>query len=129
VTSPHLTTIGVPAVKTKPNLIRPITSDNHLKNEERVVLFCSQLEKLRETNPGSQPLQLKDLQIGLQIGQGAFAIVRRVIHKESQAVLALKTYDKKTLCKQEAKEAVHSEINILSAINHQNVMRLYEVID
>jgi len=44
-----------------------------------------------------QPLELKDFKIGLQIGQGAFAIVRRAVHKDSQHTIALKTYDKKNL--------------------------------
>jgi hypothetical protein len=44
-----------------------------------------------------QTLDLKDFSIGLKIGQGAFAIVRRVTHKETKAVLALKTYEKKNL--------------------------------
>ena len=72
---------------------------------------------------------MKDFTIGLQIGQGAFAIVRRSIHKESQAVLALKTYEKKNLMKAEPRQAVHNEINNLSDLRHPNIMRLYEVID
>ena len=42
------------------------------------------------------------------------AIVRRCTHKESQAVLALKTYEKKNLVKPEARDGVHAEIQILS---------------
>ena len=57
------------------------------------------IDQKREKNPDAQPLDLRDFRIGLQIGQGAFAIVRRAIHKESQAVIALKTYEKKNLTK------------------------------
>lgn len=35
--------------------------------------------------------------IGLQVGQGAFAIVRRAVHKQTKHIIAIKTYDKKNL--------------------------------
>lgn len=33
----------------------------------------------------------------IKVGQGAFAIVRRAVHKETRHVVAIKTYDKKNL--------------------------------
>ena len=72
---------------------------------------------------------MKEFQISLQIGQGAFAIVRRAQHKESKHVIALKTYDKKNLVEKEPQMAVHREINTLSDMWHQNIMKLHEVID
>lgn len=74
-------------------------------------------------------MDLRDFNIGLQIGSGSFAIVRRCVHKESGALIALKTYEKKNLMKPEAANAVHSEINNLAELDHPNIMRLYEVID
>lgn len=65
-------------------------------------LFQQIIEAKKDKNPSQQPLDLKDFTIGLQIGQGAFAIVRKAIHKDSQALLALKTYDKKNLTNKEA---------------------------
>jgi serine/threonine protein kinase len=55
--------------------------------------------------------------------------VRRAVHKESKAVIALKTYEKKNLKLDEAQQAVHNEITTLSQMNHPNIMRLHEVID
>ena len=40
---------------------------------------------------------MRDFQINLQIGAGAFAIVRRAQHKDSKHIIAIKTYDKKNL--------------------------------
>jgi hypothetical protein len=57
--------------------------DSKSKNEQRVLDFLRQVELKREKNSEKQPLDVKDFQIGLQIGQGAFAIVRRSVHKES----------------------------------------------
>ena len=57
--------------------------DSKSKNEQRVLDFLRQVELKREKNSEKQPLDVKDFQIGLQIGQGAFASVRRSVHKES----------------------------------------------
>ena len=40
---------------------------------------------------------IADFQIGLKIGQGAFAVVKRSVHKGTGHTIALKTYDKKNL--------------------------------
>jgi hypothetical protein len=37
--------------------------------------------------------------IGIQIGAGAFATVKRAVHKESSFTVAIKTYDKRHLVK------------------------------
>jgi MAP/microtubule affinity-regulating kinase len=74
-------------------------------------------------------LELKDFSMGLQIGSGAFALVKRAVHKDSQYTVAIKTYEKKTLTDNAAKNAIHNEINILSKLSHPNIMGLYEVID
>jgi serine/threonine protein kinase len=56
--------------------------------------------------------------------------VRRAVHKASQFTVALKTYDKKVLAQNlESQRAVHSEINTLAALDHPNIVRLFEVID
>lgn len=55
--------------------------------------------------------------------------MRRVTHKETKAVLALKTYEKKNLKQLEAQQAVQSEIHILADLHHPKIMALYEVID
>lgn len=88
---------------------------------------CIQDKKLK--NPDNQPFDLKDFNIGLQIGSGAFAVVKRAVHKTSLYKVAIKTYEKKNLIDNATKEAVQKEINILSRLDHPNVMGLYEVVD
>jgi serine/threonine protein kinase len=56
-------------------------------------------------------------------------MVRRAVHKDTKAVVALKTYEKKNLKQEDAQNAVHNEINTLSDLSHPNIMRLHEVID
>jgi len=91
--------------------------------------FKSMIEEKKQRNPNEQPFQLKDFNFGLQIGAGAFAVVKRAIHKDTQHALAIKTYEKKNLTDKEAKESVQKEINVLSLLEHPNIMGLYEVID
>lgn len=65
----------------------------------------------------------------MQIGAGAFAVVKRAIHASTKYTTAIKTYEKKNLSDKEAAEAVHREINTLSDLYHPNIMTLFEVID
>jgi serine/threonine protein kinase len=76
-----------------------------------------------------QMFEFSDFNIGLKIGQGAFAVVRRCTHKTTGHLVALKTYEKKNLTVQEAAQALHREIYILANLKHSNIMRLHEVID
>lgn len=55
--------------------------------------------------------------------------MRRSVHKDSLALVAIKTYDKRNLVKTEAQNAVRSEINNLAGLEHPNIMQLFEVID
>lgn len=79
--------------------------------------------------PDDAAFTIKDFDMGIQIGAGAFGIVRRVTHKTTRAQLALKSYDKKNLTSDEISSTVQSEINNLSDLRHPSIMRLYEVID
>merc|ERR1712166_877548 len=85
--------------------------------------------KRRKENSGEQPLTIKDFKVGLQIGAGAFAVVKRAIHNTTKYTVAIKTYEKKNLNDKEAAEAVHREINTLSDLYHPHIMTLFQVID
>lgn len=86
-------------------------------------------QKTDKSLPAKQMLEIQDFSVGLKIGAGSYAIVRRSTHKDSGHLLALKTYEKKNLQREEASTALHREIYVLANLRHQNVMRLYEVID
>ena len=72
---------------------------------------------------------IEDYLIGSQVGQGAYAVVRSAIHKISNKKIALKTYEKVKLLDPHRKRCVQREIDILKILNHQNIVKLYEVID
>ena len=43
--------------------------------------------------------------------------------------MALKIYEKKNLTQESASLALHREIFVLANMEHENIMRLYEVVD
>ena len=72
---------------------------------------------------------IHDFAINLKLGAGSYAVVKRATHRDTGHVLALKTYEKRNLQKEEASTSLHREIYMLANLRHENIMRLYEVID
>lgn len=72
---------------------------------------------------------LDDYCLGSQIGQGAYAIVRSAVKKSNNVKFAIKTYEKTKLLDPHRKRSVQREIEILGGLKHQNIIKLYEVID
>lgn len=101
----------------------------------KIIEENQRMRKEREKNPdpkAGKPKQLfevHDFQVGLQIGQGSFATVKRSVHRKTNHVVALKIYEKKNLQQENAQLALHREIYVLANLCHHNIMRLYEVID
>jgi len=89
------------------------------------------LSALTDTQqPAAKPADyLSDYHVGLIIGQGSFASVRRAVQKTTKTSVAIKTYEKYRLLDALQKTAVAREIKILSQLSHDNVVRLLKVID
>lgn len=65
----------------------------------------------------------------LKLGQGSFATVKRCIHRNTGHFVAMKIYEKKNIKDEEMSTALRREIYILAALNHPNIVSLYEVIN
>ena len=79
-----------------------------------------------------QPLftgQIKDYIIKKEIGKGSYAVVKQALHRPSQMRVAIKMYDKISLFDIQKKNSVNREIEVLKILNHENVLKLYEVIE
>ncbi|OMJ94135.1 hypothetical protein SteCoe_2773 [Stentor coeruleus] len=72
---------------------------------------------------------IDDYILGSQIGQGAYAIVRGAIKKSNNTKFAIKSYEKSKLLDPHRKRSVQREIEILGMLRHQNIVKLFEVID
>jgi serine/threonine protein kinase len=72
---------------------------------------------------------IMDYVIGKEIGKGAYAIVKQAIHKPSGQKVAIKFYEKVKLMDPLRKTAVKKEIQIMKQLNHDNIVKMCEVID
>jgi serine/threonine protein kinase len=110
---------------------RPISSrrDSDI-NSINLVINDNIVQDASNVNKSSQFCEkITDYVLGKEIGKGAYAVVKQAIHKPSGKKLAVKIYEKFKLMDPARKGAVKKEIQILKQLNHQKVVKLYEVID
>ena len=99
----------------------PISTKN--SNSSVTPSHSSKLSDLQPTG------NIEDYTLGSQIGQGAYAIVRSAVKKSTNTKYAIKTYEKSKLLDPHRKRSVQREIEILGLLKHQNIVKLYEIID
>ena len=74
----------------------------------------------------SKPVKQKyDLQF--EVGQGSFARVFKVKGKIDNKYYAVKIFDMEKIKKFNALCTIHHEIDILSVLNHENIVKLFQV--
>ena len=64
--------------------------------------------------------------IGEILGQGAFGIVKRITHKVTKEVRAVKILDKSNFKTEAERQAFFNEVAIQRALDHPNITKLYE---
>ena len=67
--------------------------------------------------------------LGKELGKGSFALVRLSTNKITKEKFAIKIYSKFNLLDFEKRNSVKNEISVLKQLDHENIMKLYEVID
>ena len=67
--------------------------------------------------------------LGKQIGQGAYAVVRIGVAKQSNQKLAIKIYDKSKLSDINRRKSVRREIKLMERMRHGNIVKLFEAIE
>ena len=80
--------------------------------------------KFNPINENDSPLE-KDYEIENDIGVGAFGKVVKAFHRPSQEYRAIKVINTKNLPLEE-KRKILQEINILSKLDHPNIIKIYE---
>lgn len=71
--------------------------------------------------------RLHNYELGKVLGSGNYAFVRYAINKTTKNECAIKAIDNnKIKAQSKVLELLKSEINILTSLNHQNVVKLYE---
>jgi calcium-dependent protein kinase len=64
--------------------------------------------------------------IGNKLGDGAFGSVRKITHRVTGEVRAVKTIHKKNLRSEEERQTFFNEVSVLRALDHPNILKLYE---
>ena len=72
---------------------------------------------------------INDYDIGPIIGIGSYAEVKLGIHKKTKKKYAIKIYSKTTLDDEEKNNSIKNEIYLLNQLNHENIMKLYDIIN
>ncbi len=68
----------------------PKKTDDDIKEKAPNILFF-------DKSSDSEPCPLENYKFGSQIGQGAYAIVRKALHRKTNKSYAIKIYDKTKL--------------------------------
>ena len=111
-------TVNSPILKARPN-------SSYKKSDLEIKLNEASLSTEASVFRG----RIEDYAIGKEIGKGAYAVVKQSFHKPSNHKMAIKIYEKVKLLDIQRKNSVKREITILKKIDHQNIVKLYEVID
>ena len=72
---------------------------------------------------------LNEYEIGPDIGMGSYAKVKLAVHKKTLKKYAIKIYLKNSIDDEDKKNSIKNEIYILNKLNHENIMKLYDIIN
>lgn len=73
--------------------------------------------------------QIADYKVNRHLGQGAYAIVKEGVHKQTNETVAVKIYEKFKLVEAQRKKSVIREISIMKKLQHPNIAALFDAID
>ena len=110
---------------------------NHNRNASRQKAYHSRAESIESnisnlstiSNTSGFNGKIDDYLVTKELGKGSYAIVKLATHKVTKQKYAIKIYTKALLLDPKKRNTVKNEINILKQLNHNNIMKLYEVID
>merc|ERR1719375_2371565 len=63
------------------------------------------------------------------LGEGSFAVVRRIREKRSGRILALKVMEKHPLLIRNMVQQVHREVKLQSQMKHQHILQLFDFLE
>lgn len=77
----------------------------------------------------SRPQEIKNYEIKVQLGSGAYAAVKSSVHKTTGQIVAIKIYEKYKLASSQRKNCVNREVRVLRNLSHPNIVKFYEAIE
>ena len=112
--------------KKKENCCRAVSSINTKANTA-----SNNMSTISSTTLSSKIFngQIEDYLMTKELGKGSYAVVKLAINKYTREKFAIKIYKKENLLDPKKRNTVKNEINILKQLDHENIMKLYEVIE
>ena len=107
------------------NNINPI---NLFKNEKKKKCYIKNRYNTTNINYYINSA-LNEYDICSDIGIGSYAEVKLGIHKKTLKKYAIKIYLKDSIDDEDKKNSIKNEIYILNQLNHENIMKLYDIIN
>ena len=77
----------------------------------------------------SNDISMDDIMIGDEIGQGAYAVVKKGIYVPANLTIAIKIYDKSKLEEPQRRKSVKREIKLMEMMDNEFIVKLYGVIE
>lgn len=70
-----------------------------------------------------------DIQVGSELGKGAFATVYEAIDKKLEQVVAVKIFDKRMLKDASKRKDVQNELDLINKLDHPNIIKLLRIVE
>ena len=98
----------------------------YLKESERLSKYINDYFILNNNYPKSQ---ISFYKYGRLIGQGAFGKVNLGLHILTGRIVAIKSFNKKKLKSERAKNKIYHEINLMKHLHHSSVVKLLDTFE
>lgn len=85
--------------------------------------FSSHIDHLPQNKPSSYH---HEYILGGVLGTGKFTVVRKITHRITKAVRALKIIEKRLLTSKEDQDCLLKEISVLFCMDHPNILKIIE---
>ena len=114
------------AKKKRQNFCRAVSTGNNMVNST-----LNNMSTMSSTTVNSKNFNglIEDYIMTKELGKGSYAVVKLAINKHTREKFAVKIYTRECLLDPRKRNTVKNEINILKQLDHENIMKLYEVIE
>lgn len=82
--------------------------------------------KSEETQKANR--RLLNYEVGTRLGKGSYATVHEAVDVNTNAKVAIKTYEKAKMNNKTRKTIIEREIQVLNSVDHPKVIKLHKVI-
>ena len=98
-------------------------TNSNISSNSAAIASSSQASK---TSNGTTNIKIGTYELLGTIGQGNFSVCKLALNKNSNAKVAIKCIEKRSLDESHLKR-IYREIDIMKSVSHKNIIKLYQV--